>query len=69
MSDPQPIPGRRKPARAEPLQPDRPARGGETEGAGVESKDGSEPAAADRRKEQSETALSNVRKGYGGPSK
>jgi hypothetical protein len=67
MSDPQPTPGHPKPPRAEPLQPDRPARGNDTESADVEAEEDAEAESVEQRKVQSETALSNVREGYGGP--
>lgn len=60
MSDPHPVPGRKQPRRAEPLQPDLPGRG-----AGVESDDHpGESSAAEQQKKQSEDALANVREGY-----
>jgi len=67
MSDPHPTPGHPKPRRAEPLQPDRPARGNDTESAGAETEEGAAAESVERRKEQSDAALSNVREGYGGP--
>ena len=67
MSDPHPTPGHSKPPRAAPLQPDRPARGSDTESTDIETEDGAAAESVERRKEQSETALSNVREGYGGP--
>jgi len=67
MSDPHPTPGHSKPARAARLQPDRPARGSDTESTDIETEDGAAAESVERRKEQSETALSNVREGYGGP--
>lgn len=69
MSDPQPIPGRRQLPRAEPLQPDRPARGRQSDSPQVKSDETSAAESFERRKEQGEAALSNVRKGYGGPGK
>jgi len=67
MSDPHSTPGHSKPPRAAPLQPDRPARGGDTESTDIESEDGAAAESVERRKEQGEAALSNVRDGYGGP--
>lgn len=76
MSDPADIPGRHKPRRAEPLQPDRPGRGdgplkpddpaadrAAAQHDETKSKDGlSQPAR--QQKHQSEDALDNVRDGY-----
>lgn len=59
MSDPQPVPGRRVPRRAEPLQPDRPAQGNDAESPA----DGSD-ATAGKQKRQSDEALKNVSEGY-----
>ena len=58
---PKPTPRTRKPPRAEPLQPDRPARGDETE---QRPPDHDEETARERRHEQTDTALENVREGY-----
>lgn len=61
-----------KPRRAEPLQPDRPGRGDETEPSTDGTADGggsgddatrAESRAAEQQ-EQLDTALENVRKGY-----
>lgn len=60
MSDSQPVPRRKQPRRAEPLQPDLPGRGSEVES----DHSPADPPTADKQKEQSETALDNVRKGY-----
>lgn len=66
-------PRHRSPPRAEPLQPDRPGRGGEKESSGS----GEAPAkgqqsdltpGAEKLKQQSEDAVENVREGYGGGS-
>jgi len=69
MSDPQPVPGRKTPRRAEPLQPDNPARGlGQpTDGAqgSAEAEDKVKDKAARDQAERSKTALENVREGYG----
>lgn len=60
MSDPQPVPGRKRPRRAKPLQPDLPGSG-----SGVEDRETpADPPTAEKQKEQSDTALSNVREGY-----
>jgi len=57
-------PKHRTPPRAEPLQPDRPGRGSDKE-------EPAQPARrddhVDKAKEQTDTALENVREGYGGP--
>ncbi len=64
MSDPLRPPGT-TPRRAEPLQPDRPARGTEAQGDEADSSTGNsssrEHDAAAKQREQSETALDNVR--------
>lgn len=60
MSDPQPDKLKKKPARAEPLQPDLPGRGNSTDPAA----DNADEAAADKQREQSETAHENTREGY-----
>jgi len=44
-------------------------RGGKSEDEASDSDEGRDVESANRRKEQSDTALSNVRKGYGGPDK
>jgi hypothetical protein len=68
MSDPQRPPGK-TPPRAEPIQPDRPGRGLDTEAdddAG-DGNTGSGPATGspgERRAEQEESARTNVREGY-----
>ena len=69
MSDPEPIPGRRQPARAEPMQPDRPTRGHDAVNAQHDGDDAADTDSVKRRKEQSETALSNVSQDYGGADK
>lgn len=61
MTDPNTSSRKRKPARAEPLQPDLPGQG--------DRREPPEPAAdekrrAEERRTQSETALRNVRDGY-----
>jgi len=62
MSDPQPERLKPRPPRANPVQPDRPAGADEQ----AESPTQGEPAgAAERRKEQANAALENVREGYG----
>jgi len=66
MSDSQPIPGPNQPPRAEPLQPDRPARGDKSESPPGDIVVASDVDSVKLRKEQSEAALSNVRNGYGG---
>jgi hypothetical protein len=69
MSDPQRPPGK-TPPRAEPIQPDRPGRGLDTEAdddAGRGGNTGSGPATGspgERRAEQEESARTNVREGY-----
>lgn len=72
MTDPQPPRLRRRPRRAEPLQPDNPLRGDGTQEAGTPTPapgpapDGSgEDGSAQRAREQSDAALDNVREGYG----
>lgn len=70
MTDPQPVPGRKTPRRAEPLQPDKPGSGqgrqpadGEVDSAGNASTRKSEKAS--EQANTSQTALENVREGYG----
>ena len=60
MSDPQDIPGRKKPPRAEPIQPDRPVSGPTSDPA----RDDPKADTVKRQKEQSDAALDNVREGY-----
>jgi hypothetical protein len=60
MTDPKPATLRPRPRRAQPLQPDLPGRGQKVED---DDSPADEPA-ADQQKEQSETALDNVRDGY-----
>lgn len=55
--------GAPKPRRAEPTQPDRPARGDERE-APVEDRGAPSPADRDKLREQEKTAIENVRQGY-----
>lgn len=62
-------PPSQKPRRAEPLQPDRPGRGGdkmprEQADATAEQERQREAESAKRLKQQSEDALSNTREGY-----
>lgn len=57
-------PTHRKPPRAEPLQPDFPGRGDEKQDKPDPQGDPAE--AARKLKEQVETAIENVREGYGG---
>ncbi|SHM53743.1 hypothetical protein [Rhizobacter sp. OV335] len=56
----------RKPPRAEPLQPDKPGAGDELTRAPEEAPQRGEATrdSARRQKQQSDTALDNVRKGY-----
>lgn len=64
MSDPQPDRLKKKPARAEPLQPDRPARGGDTAPpGGARDEVAAAEAAAERAREQADTALKNNTQG------
>jgi len=66
MTDPQRPPGT-TPRRAEPLQPDRPARGRDAQRTdGDESPTGAREAAEQRRERQEQNAGENVREGYGG---
>ena len=60
-------PTHRTPPRAEPLQPDRPTRGQDkqTDNRG-NAQQGDSAEQARKLKEQSETAVENVREGYGG---
>lgn len=64
MSDPQPDRLNSKPPRAEPLQPDKPGQGDATQPSPEEHEKEVRDAAVKRQKEQTETALDNVRKGY-----
>ncbi len=65
MSDPQPDRLKKRPTRAEPLQPDRP-------GSGDDQLDPADPAAqhdeisrsAKQQKEQTDAAIKNVSEGY-----
>lgn len=63
-------PSHRRPPRAQPLQPDRPGRGNQKQdphdAADAPRHDGGTADGAERRKEQSETAVENTREGYGG---
>jgi hypothetical protein len=64
MSDPSDIP-RRKPARAEPAQQDRPGRGDKKlPDARTEATSKTSSTDARQQKEQSDAALDNVREGY-----
>lgn len=65
MSDPQPVPGRRTPPRAEPQQPDRPR--GEDREDEQDGDDESGTLAKERegqQREQTDNAFKNVREGY-----
>jgi hypothetical protein len=64
MSDPQPARLRNKPRRAEPIQPDAPAKGQRSNPQQGPRPGGESGPAAKRRKRQSDTALENVREGY-----
>ncbi|MDP9043919.1 MAG: hypothetical protein M3O01_03845 [Pseudomonadota bacterium] len=65
MSDPQPTKLRKRPARAEPLQPDRPGSGDDSETATPdEPSGGAEQRAAADAKKQADAALKNVSEGY-----
>lgn len=68
MTDPHDIPGRKQPARAEPLQPDLPGQGLDTQERTPQDEGGSQSKAADQEKARTDAALENVSKGYGGPS-
>ncbi|HSI49457.1 MAG TPA: hypothetical protein VLA61_14375 [Ideonella sp.] len=61
LSDPQPVPGKKTPRRAEPIQPDRPGRGADAEGSGQGD---DEAASARKHLEQEQAAVDNVREGY-----
>ena len=59
--------GTPQPPRAEPLQPDRPGRGSESEKTTEDDAVKPDPkAAAEKQRAQSRDALKNVREGYGG---
>lgn len=61
MNQPTTPAGTPRPPRAEPLQPDRPGRGGER----AEDTTGApSPDPAEQQRRQSEDALDNVREGY-----
>jgi len=69
MSDPQPIPGRKSPRRADPIQPDNPVSGQSRQPADGAADSADKPSSSkkDTASEQaktSQTALENVRKGY-----
>ena len=73
MSDPQPQPGKSRPPRAEPLQPDHPGRGdaaeAETDAGGTSVPDApfaddESSDSAHRQRDRSDAALKNVREGY-----
>jgi hypothetical protein len=64
MSDPQPTPAKKKPRRAEPLQPDRSGSGDEID---ADRDDGSIRSADEstaQKQQQTNDALKNVREGY-----
>jgi hypothetical protein len=61
MSEPTSPPRGRRPTRAEPLQPDLPGRGQKREKTKAVDDKGE---SARQRREQSDTALKNVREGY-----
>lgn len=61
MSDPQPDRLNKKPPRAEPLQPDRPGRGNDTDPASADRVD---EESIEKERERNETAHENTRKGY-----
>ncbi len=61
-SDPQPFPGKPRPRRAEPLQPDKPGQGDQAEHGGAADPDAEDPD--QKRQEQERTARENVREGY-----
>jgi len=63
MSDPVPVPQRRTPRRAEPMQPDQPGRGDERDDA-AGSTEPSDRESADKLRKQSEDAVDNVSTGY-----
>jgi hypothetical protein len=65
MSDPQPARIKRKPPRAEPLQPDAPGKGRHPEHGGRDQDPGSDQQSEFHNSdEQSSTALKNVKDGY-----
>lgn len=64
-------PRHRSPPRAEPLQPDRPGRGTDTQEGGTgeapaKGQQGGTSQGADRLKRQVDDAVDNAREGYGG---
>lgn len=63
MSDPHALPDHPKTRRAPPLQPDRPGGGETPEEAPSTSR--TDEQTRDRQRSQSDTALDNVREGYG----
>lgn len=64
MSDPQPDRLNSKPPRAEPLQPDRPNQGDAKQPNPEDHQKDVRDAALEKQREQTDTALDNVRKGY-----
>ena len=60
MSNPQPDKLKKKPTRAKPMQPDLLGSGNST----VPATDPADEAAADKQREQTETAHENTREGY-----
>ena len=65
MIDPKPERLKPHPRRAAPLQPDLPGSGAGLEQTPEESPAELEQAAADKRREQAETAHENTRNGFG----
>ena len=65
MSDSKPERLKPRPRRAAPLQPDRPGSGAGLEKTLEKSPEELEQAAADKRREQAETAHENTRNGFG----
>ncbi len=66
MSDPQPLPGRKTPPRAHPVQPDKPGSGNSSGSDPADKPAGGAGGSPQRQKAQEEDALRNVREGYGG---
>ena len=64
MSDPKPERSKPRPRRAAPLQPDRPGSGAGFEPRPEDFPEELEQAAADKRREQAETANENTRNGF-----
>ena len=64
MSDPQPVPQRRTPRRAEALQPDKPGQGDDRENPKADASRDTKDRSAGKLRQQSLEALKNVRTGY-----